>query len=48
MNETIKSSIATLCKLAPSAYRMLLLIEKFDQLKAAGDLLPLAMSSDGE
>lgn len=30
------------------AYRMLLLIEKFDQLKAAGDLLPLAMSSDGE
>jgi len=27
---------------------MLLLIEKFDQLKAAGDLLPLAMSSDGE
>ncbi|XP_019697983.1 CLIP-associating protein 1-A isoform X3 [Harpegnathos saltator] len=26
--------------------KMLLLIEKFDQLKAAGDLLPLAMSSD--
>ncbi|XP_017884905.1 CLIP-associating protein 1-A isoform X3 [Ceratina calcarata] len=26
--------------------KLLLLIEKFDQLKAAGDLLPLAMSSD--
>ncbi|XP_077268742.1 CLIP-associating protein isoform X1 [Temnothorax americanus] len=26
--------------------KMLLLIDKFDQLKAAGDLLPLAMSSD--
>ncbi|XP_070166545.1 CLIP-associating protein 1 isoform X3 [Polyergus mexicanus] len=26
--------------------KMLLLIEKFDQLKAAGDFLPLAMSSD--
>ncbi|KAF3428042.1 hypothetical protein E2986_12615 [Frieseomelitta varia] len=28
--------------------KLLLLIEKFDQLKAAGDLLPLAMSSDGD
>ena len=26
--------------------KLLLLVEKFDQLKAAGDLLPLAMSSD--